>query len=45
MLWLPPNRLTEAIAVVIIGQALTDADLEALDHVLDTFNLVGTLLP
>lgn len=33
----------QSYAVAIIGQAITDADLEALDHVLDTFNLVGTL--
>jgi serine protease Do len=33
----------QSFAVIIIGQAITDADLEALDHVLDTFNLVGPL--
>jgi len=30
-------------AVIILGQAVTSADLDALDHVLDTFNVVGTL--
>ncbi len=30
-------------AVIIVGQAVTSADLDALDHVLDTFNVVGTL--
>ncbi|MFN2134698.1 MAG: S1C family serine protease [Candidatus Promineifilaceae bacterium] len=30
-------------AVVIEAQAITDADIDALDHVLDTFNVVGTL--
>ena len=30
-------------AVMILGQAVTSADLDALDHVLDTFNVVGTL--
>jgi serine protease Do len=29
--------------VVIIGQAITDADLDALDQVLNTFNVVGAL--
>ena len=29
--------------VIILGQAVTSADLDALDHVLDTFNVVGTL--
>lgn len=33
----------QSFAVIIIGQAITDADLEALDHVLDTFDLVGPL--
>lgn len=30
-------------AVVIEAQAVTDADVDALDHVLDTFNVVGVL--
>ena len=30
-------------AVILIGQAATSADLDAIDHVLDTFNVVGTL--
>jgi len=30
-------------AVVILIQAVTDADLDALDHILNTFNVVGTL--
>ena len=30
-------------AVIVMGQAITSADLDALDHVLDTFNVVGTL--
>ena len=29
--------------VIILGQAITDADVEALDNVLDTFNVVGAL--
>ncbi|MEZ4517504.1 MAG: hypothetical protein R3C44_11960 [Chloroflexota bacterium] len=33
----------QSYAIMIIGQAITDADLDALDHVLDTFNLVGPL--
>jgi serine protease Do len=30
-------------SVVLIGQAVTSADLDALDRILDTFNVVGTL--
>lgn len=30
-------------AVILLAQALTDADLEAVDHVLNTFNVVGDL--
>jgi serine protease Do len=30
-------------SVVIVGQAITDADVEALDQVLNTFNVVGDL--
>ncbi len=29
--------------VVLIGQAVTEADIDALDHALDTFNVIGTL--
>lgn len=32
-----------AYGVILVGQAATTADLDALDHVLDTFNVVGTL--
>ena len=30
-------------AVILEGQAVTESDVDALDHVLDTFNVVGTL--
>lgn len=30
-------------AVVLLAQAITDADLEAVDHILNTFNVVGEL--
>ncbi len=30
-------------SVIVLVQAVTDADLDALDHVLNTFNVVGTL--
>lgn len=30
-------------AVIILGQAITEADLEAMDTVLDTFNVIGEL--
>ncbi|WP_374686494.1 S1C family serine protease [Promineifilum sp.] len=33
----------KAYSVVILIQAVTDADLDALDHILNTFNVVGTL--
>lgn len=33
----------KSYAVILLTQAVTDADLDAVDHVLDTFNVVGTL--
>ena len=30
-------------SVVVLVQAVTEADLDALDHILNTFNVVGTL--
>jgi len=33
----------KAYSVVILIQAVTEADLDALDHILNTFNVVGTL--
>lgn len=33
----------KSYAVVLVAQAVTDADLDAVDHILNTFNVVGTL--
>ena len=30
-------------SVIVLVQAVTDADLDAMDHILNTFNIVGTL--
>ena len=30
-------------SVIVLVQAVTEADLDALDHILNTFNVVGTL--